>query len=363
MGVRGPIEVHLDDLSSHPAVRAWSALHSGAEPESVEVWREGKEGDRSRTSLYRLTFVPTEHPAVFAKAGSPSKLGVECLVYQDILPHLGLTMPAFHGLVEGEDGRVWLFVEDVGNEPLLVKDRGQRLLASRWLGMMHRSAQDVEAVARLPDAGPARYLAHVRSAERRIQRNLGNPKLTREERAFLIEILHQLAHAEARWERIEKACEGYPCTLVHGDFRPKNVRLRAGEDGPALYPIDWEKAGWGIPAADLAPARDSGPLVEPEVYVSTVRVRWPELDAQGVLQMCVLGQTFRALAAIDWACAGLDVDSRLRLGSSLADLRSFKARLAAAERAAAEWEGSRAPFMHLPGMVAGQPQGDNSRPA
>jgi len=346
MGVRGPIEVHVDGLSIHPAVRAWSTLDSGTEPESVEVWREGKE-DRSRTSLHRLTFGATGHPAVFAKAGPVSKLGVERVVYQDILPHLGLTAPPFHGFLETDDGRVWLFVEDVGNEPLRVKDRSQRLLASRWLGMMHRSAPEVPAAAGLPDAGPARYLAHVRSAEQRIQRNLGNPKLTRVDRAFLVEILHLLAHTESRWETIEKACEGIPCTLVHGDFRPKNLRLRLGGEGTALYPIDWQEAGWGVPAADLAPARDSSPLVEPDVYASTVGDRWPGLDIQGVRRLCVLGQTFRALAAIDWASSGLDVDSRPRLGRSLADLEGFKARLALAERDAQKWSGS-SPQRSLP---------------
>ena len=342
MGVRGPTEVHVDGLSMHPAVRAWSALHSRVDPESIEVWRKWNE-DRSRTSLHRLSFGATGHPAVFAKAGSASKLGVERVVYQDILPHLGLTAPPFHGFLETDDGLVWLFVEDVGNEPLRVKDGGQRLLASRWLGMMHRSAPQVPAAARLPDAGPARYLAHLRSAERGIQRNLGNPKLTREDRAFLVEILHLLAHTESRWEAIDKACQGIPCTLVHGDFRPKNLRLRSGGDGPALYPIDWEEAGWGIPAADLAPARDSSPLVEAKVYVSTVRDRWPGLDIRGVRRLCVLGQTFRALAAIDWASSGLDVNSRPRLGRSLADLEGFKARLALAEREAQEWSGSSPP--------------------
>ena len=42
-----------------------------------------------------------------------------------------------------------------------------------------------------------------------------------------------------------------PRTFIHGDFAPKNMRVRAGPGGSTLLCFDWGSAGWGVPAADL----------------------------------------------------------------------------------------------------------------
>jgi thioester reductase-like protein len=46
--------------------------------------------------------------------------------------------------------------------------------------------------------------------------------------------------------------EALPRTLVHNDFNPRNICLRAGGDGPRLIAYDWELACVGAPQRDLA---------------------------------------------------------------------------------------------------------------
>src|SRR5207247_194188 len=62
----------------------------------------------------------------------------------------------------------------------------------------------------------------------------------------------QLNLLEARWSQVESFCDRMPGTLVHGDFVGKNMNIRTSTDGLALMVFDWETAGWGTPAADVA---------------------------------------------------------------------------------------------------------------
>lgn len=42
------------------------------------------------------------------------------------------------------------------------------------------------------------------------------------------------------------------CTLIHGDFNPRNVAIRDTALGPRLGAFDWELAAWGLPQRDIA---------------------------------------------------------------------------------------------------------------
>ncbi len=106
---------------------------------------------------------------------------------------------------------------------------------------------------------------------------------------------------------MEESCAAAPATLAHGDFRPKNVYVRDGaDDGPRLLPIDWETAGWGVPAADLAPQRHCyRPQVDLDAYCRVVRERWPGFDLKLAHRLMWVGLIFRRLAAIEWAALSL----------------------------------------------------------
>ena len=108
---------------------------------------------------------------------------------------------------------------------------------------------------------------------------------------------------------MERFCEGIPQTLVHGDFVGKNVTIRSGQDGKTLLPFDWENAGWGVPAVDLAQAAlpRTSFLANPELatYLSLVRGRWPGLDLATIEGLANYGRIFRCLAALHWEAQSL----------------------------------------------------------
>jgi aminoglycoside phosphotransferase (APT) family kinase protein len=95
-----------------------------------------------------------------------------------------------------------------------------------------------------------------------------------------------------------------PCTVVHGDFVPKNVRVARRAGRLVVLPFDWETAGWGPPAADLASFQKG---IRPDLthYANAVAGAWPGLGIDDLMAMSDLGRLFRVLAAIDWASVGL----------------------------------------------------------
>jgi len=301
----------------------------------VEMLREAS---RSKPALYRLIFEEPGRAPVYAKRSLTSDLALERTVYEDILPHLPLTVPRYFGSCRQSDGSTWLFVEDVGDCRLSDQTPEHRRLAAHWLGQLHRSAADDPRAARLPDVGPGRYLGSLRAGREGVRRNLGNRALTTADRTVLAGLLEQLDAVESLWPVIERACEGLPVTLVHGDFRPKNVRIRDAHQGTALYALDWEMAGWGVPAADLASAFGPGMTVpiDPEAYLETVRGRWPELDEGALRRLSILGRIFQALAGAEWASASLIFESDRHLIRPVGSMRVYRNHLGEALRAGAE---------------------------
>ena len=327
--------VATTEPTGHPAARAWRALH-GARPANVERLRSAT---RSKPAIYRLTFDRRRAP-VFAKHCRAAELALERTIYEEILPRLPVTVPAYGGSLEDVDGSAWLFVEDVGNRVLSARDPGRPVLTAQWLGLLHCSGADLGRTD-LPDAGPARYLAHLRAGREAIRRNLGNRGLAPSDQTVLAGVLDLHERLESRWSGLERACEGLPKTFVHGDFRSKNVRMRVLGDVPVLYPIDWEMAGWGIPAADLAGAGAPGLTlpVDPRAYEEIVKERWPDVDASAIRRLAILGRVFQALAAIEWASATLRFESPLCLLKPVMSMRLYVTQIAEALEEATEWLG------------------------
>lgn len=330
-----PLAITTRDFARDPAARAWKSL-GGATPASVALLREAT---RSKPAIHRLTFPAPGAPAVFAKRFHPAGLALERRIYETILPRLPLSVAPYRGSCEDEDGSAWMFVEDVGERCLSPADPEHRVLAARWLGLLHHSAADVVAAEPLPDAGPGRYVAHLREARSEIRRHSGNRGLTSADREVLGVVLAQCDLLEARWRQIERACEGFPITLVHADFQPKNVRIRMTHAGPVICPIDWETAGRGVPAADLARASSPGLVmqIDPMTYGATVRERWPDLDAAAIRRLSIMGHIFQSLAGTLWSCADLRFEDPLCLVRPVSSMRHYVAQISAALAAGAEW--------------------------
>src|SRR5262249_21460515 len=174
--------------------------------------------------------------------------------------------------------------------------------------------------------GPGHYLERLRSARSRILGNLAHPALQAADLAVLQAIVAQCEALEARWDRVERFCQGLPQTVVHGDFADKNVRVRTGQGGTALLPFDWSNAGWGIPAIDLA----QSPLASsrfagnpaPVSYWAAVRAHWPAFGLGTIRRWGRLGTLFRLLAAIAWSASGLGQEW---VGKTMTALRFYQA--------------------------------------
>jgi hypothetical protein len=330
-----PIAVTTSDLAGDPAARAWAALGE-APPASIALLRKVH---RTKPSIHRLSFAGPGEPAVFAKQFHAAGLAVERRVYESILPRLPVTAARFRGAWDDDDGSVWLFVEDVGERCLSPGDPEHRALAARWLGLLHHTAAEVVADEPLPDAGPRRYLGHLVAGREAIRRHSGNRALTPADREILGAVLARLDDLETHWSRIEGACDGFPVTLVHADFQPKNLRIAITDAGPVLRPIDWETAGRGVPAADLAFGRGRGNLSQLDypAYGTTVRERWPDLDAGSIRKLSIVGQLFQALAGIEWACADLRFESHDCLIRPVGSMRRYLVQISSALDAGAEW--------------------------
>jgi len=330
-----PLTITTADVARDPAARAWSSL-GGAAPFRVVLLREAS---RSKPALYRLEFADPGHPAVFAKRFHPAGLAVERRVYETILPRLPVTVAPYRGGCEDDGGSAWLFVEDVGEQCLSPVDPEHRVLAARWLALLHCSAAEVVAAEPLPDAGPGRYLAHLREGRDEIRQHFGNRALTPTDRDVLRAVLAQGEALESRWPQIERACEGYPVTLVHADFQPKNIRIRSTASGPVICPIDWETAGRGVPAADLARTSSPGMALQfdPRTYETALRDRWPHLDAVSIHRLSILGHIFQPLAGILWACADLRFESAPCLVRPVSSMKRYLARITLALDTGAEW--------------------------
>jgi hypothetical protein len=226
-------------------------------------------------------------------------MNFERTVYEEILPHLPISRLTFYGAAD-EPGTEfsWLFLEDAGDEEFTCSVEDRRL-AARWLGQMHVSAARIAALTQLPDGGPNKYLARLRSSRTLIQTSLGHLALKRQDLQILEEIMLQGQSLESQWGRIDKLSRRFPRTLLHGDFSEFNLRVRGSEGGTNLLTFDWQKASYGIPAPDIADARRYIEI-ELDEYFSVVREAWSELDFAAIRQLADIGAVFRLLAAIRW---------------------------------------------------------------
>lgn len=242
-------EVLPANLSDHRAVKAWRQLQPACPaPQQIEILKL-----KTKSAVYRLLGVGPSGSAVVAKRCRAATASVERAIYDEFLPGLPLPVLRCYGFVpEPASEFGWLFVQDAGRHAYSPASDEHRGLAGRWLGTIHRAQLSPDFQARLPDRGPAHYQQRLRSARAAILEHVDNPVLFAEEAALLRTVVSQCDVIEARWGELEKFFAGWSRGLVHGDFVIKNLKLRNGGAEPALLVYDWEMAGWGVPATDLA---------------------------------------------------------------------------------------------------------------
>lgn len=314
MSKRPVVGVEGKELLEHPAWLAWRRLNAG----SPTVTRIEILQGRNKSATFRLYGAFPNGGTVIAKRGYTETLRREYEIYADVLPRMTLPALRCFGWLSLEEGEfAWLFLEDAGDEEFDPESKGHRVLAARWMGELHVSALRLSSRMHLPPAGPSRYLGHLQHGRRVLLDCAGNPALSAEDLVVLESVVSHCDELEALWGRIDKECSDLPQTLVHGDFVPKNLRVRRGLGEPSLVLFDWEMVGWGPPAADLA-------SIDLEAYWPVVREAWPGLDKSTVHRMAELGKLFRNLASIDWAAARL-AKAGPWVGNAIARLRVYSA--------------------------------------
>ncbi len=325
MNQKQPLALLTSNLDRHSATVAWQQLGIKRNvPRAIEVLQLA-----NKSAVFRLWDVLFNGGAVIAKRCGGETAQIERTIYEDIFPRLPITALAYYGSVQEDHTFQWIFIEDAGNERFSPLIEEHRILAAQWLGRLHTSTVPTAASVRLPDRGPSHYLELMRTTRQTILRNLSNPVLKARDVAVLENIVLQCNLLESRWSEIQQCCAGVQPTLVHGDFRPKNVRIRVDSSGPGLFPIDWETAGWGIPAADLTPSRGSLAIqVNIDIYWSIVREFWPGLDIQVIRRLAQVGKIFRRLAYVNWESATLGFDLYEWLSKPMASMKVYQADLA-----------------------------------
>jgi hypothetical protein len=281
--------------TDHPAARAWRNLYpASAEPSRVESLWHGKK-PHNKSQIFALHGVGTDGGNIVAKRCPRDTAMIEWTVYDKVLPRVPVPSVRCHGLIDDVEPRsCWLFLEDAGRESYSPQIAEHRAIASRWLGMMHGATAKLVDGIGLPDRGADEYLRHLDGGRGRIMQNLDNPALSDDDRALLRNVSSQCDRLESRWDHIDEYCRRMPRTLVHADFAPKNLGTRAEPSGLTLLVFDWEMAGWGNPAPDLAECPD---LL---IYQSAAEEFWPDFNRHDVRRMATIGTVFRQLASLDW---------------------------------------------------------------
>jgi len=292
-GQRDPVETITTNVAEQPVVRAWRTLAAATEapaPERVEVLRR-----RNKSVVYRLPGVGHGRGDVIAKHCVRDSALAECAVYL-VLEELPVSHPEYYGYVEGEqDGFGWLFLGDAAGEPFEPEAPAQRALATHWLATLHTTSSGTSAAARLADRGPTHYWQHLAEGRAAIDGMHAGREISAAEDAILDDVRLWLDRVESRWTEIEAICRDVPWALVHGDFAPRNVRVRRhGASAAALLVFDWEVAGWGMPGVDLG-------CVDLDLYHGLVQQRWPHLGEGALRRAACVGRLLRGgIAAVHW---------------------------------------------------------------
>jgi len=314
-------------IGTSTAAGAWRRAAPGAPaPLAIEVLRPSR-----KAAVYRLAGALPDGGDVIAKRCRRANAVIERLIYEDFLARARVTSPRWLGHADDEDaGFRWLFLEDAGEEEYQRDLRDHRRLAGHWLARLETAALGTGLHRHLPDRGPRRYRALLRSARTALAAHLDAPAFPEAEVRSLAALVDGLDRLEAHWDEIEALCAPLPRTLVHGDLVRKNVRVRGGDGDLALLVFDWENAGWGEPCVDLAQLAEKALNPDLAAYRAVHDGLPAAVDDAALRGAARCGAYFRLLDAITWMLPLPVHRSRRYLVGPLSALRVYRERLGAA---------------------------------
>lgn len=295
-------EVISDGVAAHPAAIAWLASGGQLPPLEIRVLKERSKGVR-KSAVYWLRGAGPVGETVIAKMSKRQAAALETLIYSEILPAIGVDAPVFHGALDEGGQFSWMFLEYVEGERYSTRRANHRRLVGGWLAELH-AASSAATRGALPDRGPAHFLAWLREGRAKLAASSDWPQLTSDEAALAERLCRSLDVLEEYWEQVVALAGLLPPTLVHGDLVHKNIVVRDRAGAPAVAAFDWEKAGWGPPAIDLAQLPESHRFAANaclDAYHSGLKRRGVDVPPEAVRRSAALGTVFRCVAGIFWS--------------------------------------------------------------
>jgi len=314
-------EIITEGVAEHPAVQAWLRVQSNfAEPGSLELLQR-----RRNSTVYRFRDVRPDGTRVIAKRCRKETARIERTIYEELLPLARMSALRCYGFLEEPEGDyVWVFLEDAEGVPYSPQLPQHRALAGCWLAEAQLTAVRADFKSCLPDRDLDHYLRLLRVCRAMLQRHLDAGALPVEDATVFRNIAMHLDELESLWAELVKICEVMPRTLVHGDFVIKNLRVRERPKGPALLVFDWEFAGWGVPAADLAQFIDRAASPDLSLYRSMLNREHFDLDLRDLQAVAACGNLLRLVDQMSWATAGHEFVLPAQLVKATALLQSYE---------------------------------------
>lgn len=305
----------MPSLAEHPASRAWRQLRPGGSPSEIRILKEPRKGIK-KSAVYRLAGAAPGDRPVIAKLSLRETAALETVVYEEVLRSLDLPAPPYYGSLD-ENGRFrWLFMGELPDGRYSPADRLHRRLAGSWLGRLHEGAASLPKLGRLPDRGAAHHLAALEAARGALAGHGDDPTLTPPEAATVTRLAALLDEVRDGWGRLERIVGEPAPTLVHGDLVGKNLRVGRVGGGVGAVAFDWEHAGLGPPALDLARSAPSQRLAA-DVCLDSYRAARAPGAVRGdeeIERQAAAGTVLRCVAAIRWT--GLSLGPPWREGGA-----------------------------------------------
>ena len=279
----------LTPLSGDAAATDIEAIAAEAVEVAADVLGCGVERDvqtlkavRHRSVVLRLRLRTETSRTVVVKLCHAAPAEREQLVYERVLPRLGVSVPMLFGARHVRHGRAWLVLEDVGDAAWSPRYPAHRVLAAEWFGAAHLAAEALVGDVPLPDRGVGYYREMLEAARSLSLEATQNRALSSENALVLHRFAGLCTSLESRWDVVEGLLLRLPATLTLPGFCRKNARIRPSSSGTELLPLDFENAGWGQPVADLQ-------HVDAARYVARVSPSWRLRSEEVVLAGTVGG--------------------------------------------------------------------------
>jgi len=315
------LEILTQGMREHRAAQAWLQLQPNSRlPVSLELLQR-----RRYSTVYRLNDVRQDGTSVIAKRCRIATARIERMIYQELLPVTGMPLLECYGMVQEPDGEFcWVFLEDARGAFYSPQVRDNRELAGRWLAETHIATASANLQSELPNRELNHYLESLHGC-RAILLHPARNQLPAADADVLHKVATYIDTTESLCNRIEEIFAVMPRSLVHGDFVIKNLRIRDTTAGPALLVFDWEFAGWGVPATDLAQFIDRVASPDLSIYCSISRREHPHLDLHDIQAVAACGNLLRMIDQISWVMSGYEFVTPQQLTKAIGLLGCYEA--------------------------------------